>query len=92
MNFVWTYPDLNYKTMASPLLIFREGNMMGPSDQELELGSEGVREGENLAIATKLFSLLNSFFLFSKLEGQWVEHQRGLLMIVVTVLMTILGS
>ena len=40
---------------------------MGPFDQELELG-------ENLAIATKLFSPLNSFFLFSNSDGQWVEH------------------
>ena len=77
--------------MASPSLIFREGNMMGPSDQELELDSEGVREGGNLAIATKLFSLLNSFFLFSKLEGQCIEHQRGSLMIMAMVLMTVSG-
>ena len=65
--------------------------MIGPSDQGLELGSEGVREGENLSIATKLFSLLNSFFLFSKLEGQRVEHQQGSLMIVATILMTVSG-
>ena len=91
MNFVWTCPDLNCKTMASPSLIFTEGNMVGPFDQELGLSSEGVREGENLPIATKLFSLLNSFFLFSKLEGQCVEHQRGSLMIVATVLTTVSG-
>lgn len=82
---------LNYITRTLISLI-SEGIMMGqgsPSNHEVDWENDEAREGEDQSFSKKISSVLSSFFFLSRLNSDWIEEQRGALMIAATVLMTI---